>query len=150
MQHKDIDISRLRAEDSEDFLSLSREFYSSDAVLHPVPDEYHISALNELLRSDNYIVCYIFRCLGTTAGYALIVKSYSREAGGTAIWIDELYVRSEFRGRGIASRFFGLLFEEYPAARYRLETEPDNFRAESLYRRVGFTDLPYKQMRLDT
>ena len=68
MQHKDIDISRLRAEDSEDFLSLSREFYSSDAVLHPVPDEYHISALNELLRSDIYIVCYIFRCRGTTAG----------------------------------------------------------------------------------
>ena len=44
---------------------------------------------------------------------------------------------------------FEALPELVPAARYRLEIEPDNVRAEKLYRRMGFEELPYKQMVRD-
>ena len=38
------------------------------------------------------------------------------------------------------------MFERCPAARYRLEIEPDNDRARALYERLGFEALPYCQM----
>ena len=36
-----------------------------------------------------------------------------------------------------------------PAARYRLEIEPDNTRAEKLYKSAGFEELGYKQLVMD-
>ena len=64
-------------------------------------------------------------------------------------WVEELYVRPAFQGRGCARQFFTWLEEHFPAARYRLEVEPENERAMALYRRVGFEPLPYAQMILD-
>ncbi|MBP3411593.1 MAG: GNAT family N-acetyltransferase, partial [Clostridia bacterium] len=75
--------------------------------------------------------------------------TWSQEAGGRAVWIDEIYVLPEFQGRGMAKAFFAELKEIAPAARYRLEIEPDNARAEKLYRGVGFEELGYRQLVMD-
>lgn len=135
--------------DRELYLQMSRAFYRSDAVLHPVPDEYLIRAFEEIMRSEAYMTGLIFELDGRPAGYALLCKTYSQEAGGLAVWVDEVYVRPEFQGRGLGSALFEALPELVPAARYRLEIEPDNVRAEKLYRRMGFEELPYKQMVRD-
>lgn len=135
--------------DRELYLQMSRAFYRSDAVLHPVPDEYLIRAFEEMMRSEAYMTGLIFELDGRPAGYALLCKTYSQEAGGLAVWVDEVYVRPEFQGRGLGSALFEALPELVPAARYRLEIEPDNVRAEKLYRRMGFEELPYKQMVRD-
>ena len=47
-------IRKLTPCDREIFLSLSREFYTSDAVLHPIPEDYHTAAFEEMMRSDVY------------------------------------------------------------------------------------------------
>ena len=44
----------------------------------------------------------------------------------------------------MGTAFFAWLLENRPAARYRLETEPDNVRAKALYRRQGFEFLNYE------
>ncbi|MBQ3593582.1 MAG: hypothetical protein II982_04390, partial [Clostridia bacterium] len=46
----------------------------------------------------------------------------------------------------IDTKFFDCLFEKIPAARYRLEVEPENERAVKLYKEKGFYYLPYQQM----
>lgn len=143
------EIRKITAADRELFLSLQRDFYNSDAVLHPVPDSYYINNFNELMRSDVYLCCYLFEVDGKNAGYALLSKSYSPEAGGTIIWIEELFVLPEFRSMGIGSRFFAFLEAELPSARYRLEIEPDNDGAKKLYKRQGYKILPYLQMIKD-
>lgn len=142
-------IRRIQAQDRADFLAMSEEFYHSPAVLAPIPPRYHENTFRELLRSDAYLLGYIFEADGRTAGYALLTRSFSHEAGGSIVWVDELYVRPEFQGRGLGSRFFAFLKENVPAARYRLETEPENVRAKALYSRVGFRPLAYEQMILD-
>ena len=135
--------------DKRAFLEMSREFYSSDAVLHAVDPSFHEKAFAELLRSGTYLTCFVFECGDRVAGYALLSKMFSREAGGMVVWIEEIYVRSAFRGRGVGGAFFAWLRANVPAFRYRLEVEPSNERAQSLYRRLGFSELPYVQMVLD-
>ena len=135
--------------DKRAFLEMSREFYSSDAVLHAVDPSFHEKAFAELLRSGTYLTCFVFECGDRVAGYALLSKMFSREAGGMVVWIEEIYVRSAFRGRGVGGAFFAWLRANVPAIRYRLEVEPSNERTQSLYRRLGFSELPYVQMVLD-
>ena len=131
------------------FLELCREFYHSDAVLHPVPEHYLENSFQELMRSDTYLICYILEYEAQPVGYALLSRSFSPEVGGTILWIEELYLREAFRSHGIGSAFFRFLEQQHPAARYRLEIEPDNVRAKALYKRHGFEVLPYEQMVRD-
>lgn len=142
-------IRKITPADREIYLRMAHDFYHSEAVLHPVPDEYFVRAFDEMMRSDAYLLGLIFEQDGKTAGYALLVKCWSQEAGGPAVWIDEIYVLSEFRGQGLGKAFFKELKKIAPAARYRLEIEPDNARAERLYRSVGFDVLGYKQLVMD-
>ena len=142
-------IRRIRESDRDDFLRLSEMFYSSSAVLHKVPTEYHVRAFDELMGSDAYLIGYIIELEQKIAGYVLLVKSYSREAGGPCLWLDEIFIIPEMQGRGLGREFFEYLntspeFAMY--ARIRLETEPDNEKARALYSRMGFRDLPYLQM----
>jgi len=138
-------IRKIRPEDKEAFLSMSRDFYTSEAVLHNIPDEFHERCFAELMRSGDYARGYILECTGKLAGYALLSLSYSREAGGICTWIEELYVLPEYQGKGAAHIFFNWLEENCPAARYRLETEHDNARAKKLYTSLGYYPLEYEQ-----
>ena len=128
---------------------LLAEFYDTDAVLHPLPASYHDAALDELFRSDSLQRACLLEQDGETAGYGLLSLKYSHEAGGLELWVEELYVRPAFRGRGLGHEFFawlrGLSAAEH-IRRIRLETEPENERAAALYARMGFSPLGFWQM----
>lgn len=140
-------IRRIREEDRGDYLALAHDFYQTDAVMAPIPDDRLNRCFSEMLRSDTYAAAWMFSADGSAVGYAQIARTYSQEAGGMVIWIEELYVKPDYRSRGIGSAFFSLLEQEYPdTARYRLEVEEENTGAVRLYRRRGFIPLPYGQM----
>lgn len=137
---------KITGEDRDVFLKLSEEFYNSDAVLKPVPRDFHIALFDELMRSDAYAECYLFEEDERVVGYAQLSKSYSREAGGKVIWIEELYIIPQYRGMGIATGFFEWIHKREDTARFRLEVEPENEAAVRLYKRMGYRFLDYKQM----
>lgn len=144
-------IRKIKKEDRTEYIAMAKEFYSSDAVFRPVPDKYIADTFDELLRSDEYTAAYILEYKGKTAGYALLAKTFSQEAGGMVLWIDELYVKPRYRNGGLGHEFF--TFIKVSAARkykrFRLEVEDSNEKAVSLYRRMGFDSLPYSQMIRD-
>ena len=142
-------VQPLTPADKEEFLTLSRAFYQSDAVLHEIDESCHQNAFEEMMRSDVYLLGYLLKCDGKTAGYAVLNKMFMREVGGHVVWIEELYVIPEFQGKGLGRAFFAWLEEHIPAVRYRLEAEPDNRRAMALYQRLGYEVLPYVQMIKD-
>lgn len=147
MNHK---IRKITQSDKAVFIEMSREFYSSDAVLNNIDDSFHFNTFDELMRSQVYLECFIFETdKGEIAGYALLDKMFSHEVGGMLVWVEELYVREPFQGNGIGSSFFAFLEKNVPAARYRLETEPENEGARALYKRKGFKNLEYLQMIKD-
>ena len=144
-------IHRLTENDRDVYIEMAREFYHSDAVLHPIPDEYFVRTVEEAIRSDAYAEIFLFECGGETAGYGLTAKTCSQEAGGYVWWIEEVYIREKFRSRGLGREFFRYLEEQKgkEVTRLRLEVEKENTRAVSLYERLGYEVLDYVQMVKD-
>ena len=102
-------IRKLERKDKDLFLRLTRDFYASDAVLHSIPDAYHINAFEEMMRSEQYAEGYLIEQDARPAGYALLAKTYSHECGGMVLWIEEIYIAPEFRGNGLGKEFFDYL-----------------------------------------
>ena len=144
-----INFRTIDEKDKEMFFELSEEFYNSPAVLAPIKTEFHANAFEELMRSRDYLECYMIECDGKTAGFGLLNFAYCHEAGGKIVWIEELYIRENFRGQGIGTKFFELVEKNHPAKRYRLEVEKENEKAVKLYKRLGYDFLEYDQMILD-
>lgn len=129
---------------------MADSFYHSDGVLHPIPACHHERTFQALMDKSPYARAYIIEHQGQIAGYGLLALTYSNEAGGIVVWIDELYIKPEFRGLGIGGKFIRFVKNEHKnAARLRLELEPQNEGARRLYRREGFVDLGYEQMSLE-
>ena len=144
-----LEIRKIKKEDSELFLSYLHKFYNSEAVLHPTDTQLHLNIFNELMRSEDYLVCYLFTLDGENAGYALLSKCFCPEVGGSIVWIEQLYINEAFRGKGIAGEFLSFIEKEHGPDRIRLEVEEDNEKAISLYKRKGYRFLPYLQMVKD-
>ena len=144
-------IRKLTENDRDLYIRLAEEFYSSDAVLHPIPRAYIERTADEALQSDAYAEIYLLECEGEPAGYGLTARTVSQEAGGSVLWIEELYIREQFRSRGLGREFFSYIEEKNKdrTARIRLEVEEENTRAASLYERLGYEKLDYKQMIKD-
>lgn len=144
-----VEIRKLREEDKEPFLSFLHKFYHSEAVLHPTDAQLHLNIFNEIIRSDTYLLCYMFSLEGENVGYGLLSKSFCPEVGGSIVWIEQLYINEEHRGKGIAREFLSFIEKEFSPDRIRLEVEEDNEKAISLYERNGYRFLPYLQMVKD-
>lgn len=140
-------IRKINHKDKEIYITLATEFYNSDAVMHKIPKEHFERCFNELMESDRYITCYMFVYEDNICGYALLSKQYSQEAGGMALWIDEIYIRNEYRSKGLGKELFNFLENEREIAvtRFRLEVEDDNEKAIHLYKKLGFENLEYIQ-----
>lgn len=142
-------IRRITEADRELYYRYADMFYNSDVVNAPVPKENYRITFDEFMRSDDYVWCYIFECEGKPCGFAMLSKTFSQEAGGVSVTVEEIFIEEEYRNRGMGTQFFEYMKENIPAARYRIEVEADNEKAKALYERMGFEVLPYIQMVID-
>ena len=119
--------------------------------MHTIPDQHFHNAMDEILADSPYIKGYMFTMDGQNAGYALLGFTFSAEAGGLVILLEEAFVLPEFQGKGFGSELFAFVEKEFggKARRLRLEVAPSNERAIRLYKRLGFTPLDYLQMHKD-
>lgn len=143
-------IRELQRKDKEMYLSMAKAFYESDAVLENVPRENFEKTFDLLMKGTPFAKGYIFEEKEKILGYALLALTHSQEAGGEVVWIEEIYLLPEERGKGVGKEFFSFLEKEFPSARrFRLEVEKENEKAVSLYKQMGFSFFPYDQMKKD-
>ena len=139
-------IRLIKETDKSEYLKMADDVYSTDAVYKKVPKEHFQKAFSELMRSNERIECYIIERDNMIAGYILLAKFYSQEAGGETIWFDEIYIKEEYRGMRLATEAMTEIMEKYKDSSFRLEIEPENEGAIRLYERMGFKMIPYGEM----
>ena len=142
--------SRIRsmvAKDRIPVLEMMRVFYASPALFTNGSEAIFEADIDHCINGSPYVEGYVFENEGTIQGYAMVAKSYSTEFGKPCIWIEDLYIQDAYRGLGIGSAFLQYIRQKYPEAILRLEVEAENERAVAVYRKCGFEELPYMEMK---
>ena len=128
-------------------LEMMRVFYASPAVLSNGSDEIFNNDIENCINDSPYLEGYVFEENDEIQGYSMVAKSFSTEFGLPCIWIEHLYFKPEFRGKGLGGEFFAYLDEKYPGTIMRLEAEEENERAIHVYKKCGFDVLPYMELK---
>ena len=132
--------------DKEAVLDMMRIFYASPAVLSNGSDTIFTNDIENCINDCPYLEGYIFENEIEIQGYAMTAKSFSTEFGKPCIWIEDLYLKPEYRGLGIASEFFKFIEAKYPNSIFRLEAETENEHAVRVYKTCGYEILPYLEL----
>ena len=140
-------IRLMEERDREEVTTMMRVFYASPAVLSNGSEEIFKADIDNCVGESPYLEGYIFEDCGEIFGYGMIAKSFSTEFGKPCIWIEDIYLKDEYRGKGFATTFFKYIEEKYPCHVYRLEVEEENHRAVRAYEKSGFAELPYMEMK---
>ena len=102
-------IRLMKEEDREAVLNMMRVFYASPAVLSNGSEEIFQADIDNCVSDSPYLEGYVFEDGGVLFGYGMIAKSFSTEFGKPCIWIEDIYMKEKYRGRGIGSAFIKLV-----------------------------------------
>lgn len=140
-------IRAMAIKDKTSVIEMMKVFYSSQAVLSNGSEEIFSDDIDNCVNDNPYLEGYIFEESNEIQGYAMIAKSFSTEFCKSCIWIEDLYIKDEYQGFGIGSLFMDFIVEKYVGSIFCLEVEEENERAVKLYKKCGFTVLPYMKMK---
>ena len=139
------EIIRIRPNDRECVIDMMRRFYHSPALITNGSEEIFANNVDNCLKNSPYVEGFVFIVEGKTIGYAMLAKSFSTEFGSECIWIEDIYLEEDYRGRGIGSQFIQYVKDTYSDKILRLEAECDNKKAHLTYEKNGFDKLPYME-----
>ena len=140
-------IRQMTESDRAAVVDMMRTFYHSPAVFTNGSEEIYNNDVTACVGDSPYAEGFIFESEKEILGYGMIAKSFSTEFGKPCIWIEDLYLKEEYRGEGIGSSFFTYLEEKFPNTIMRLEVEEENARAVAVYKKNGYDTLPYMEMK---
>ena len=140
-------IRPIEARDKTEILNMMRVFYASPAVFSNGSDEIFSNDIDNCIHGNPYVEGYVIEESGNIQGYMMIAKSYSTEFGKPCIWIEDIYIKDAYRGLGLGRAFIEFITKKHTDCIFRLEVEQENERAVGLYKKCGFTVLPYMEMK---
>jgi ribosomal protein S18 acetylase RimI-like enzyme len=129
------------SEDVDDLLDLMSDFYAESA--YDLNRELSRRALDDLIEHPSWGRVWLVRHDGRTAGYIVLTVCFSMEYGGLSGNVDDLFVRPEFRRRGLGRLAMEALLSECRQRDVRavhVEVDQNNRRAKNLYGKVGFRE----------
>lgn len=142
-----VTVRKMKETDRACVLEMMRVFYASEAVLSNGSEEIFLNDIDTCLGDSPYLEGYVMEDAGKVQGYAMIAKSFSTEFGKPCIWIEDIYVKEQYRGMGIGSHALQYIEKQFPGCIFRLEAERENERAIAAYEKQGFAELPYLEMK---
>ena len=127
--------------DADTLLVFMREYYAFDG--HGFDESKARVALTALLRDSNLGLAWLILDDGSPVGYVVLCFGYSLEWLGRDAFIDEFYLREEYRGRGWGRAAMAFVEDAARAAGIRtlhLEVVRENAVALQIYRTMGFQE----------
>ena len=140
-------IRPIEARDRTEILNMMRVFYASPAVFSNGSDEIFSNDIENCISGSPYVEGYVIEDSNNIQGYMMIAKSYSTEFGKPCIWIEDIYIKEAYRGMGLGGALIDFITQKYTDCIFRLEVEEENEHAVGLYKKCGFTVLPYMEMK---
>ena len=133
--------------DRELYRQWATDFFTSPALLHPLDSTTIERSFDEAISDRGLLRGLFLEWEGQTVGFAFLTFCWSTEKGGKVVWVEDLYIAPEFRGKQLGSLFFSWLENEYGAdvRRFSLEVASSN-PALRLYERLGYQKLDYYRM----
>lgn len=120
---------------------LMTEFYAESNFVLPAGPA---TRTFELLLGDPRLgAVWLGELGGAPAGHVVLTVCFSMEYGGLRGFIDDLYVRPDARGRGVAAGLLAAARAEAVERGVRalhVETGPDNAIARRVYARAGYVE----------
>ena len=138
-------IRLMKEQDKNEVIEMMTVFYASEAVSTNGSREIFESDFNNCINSCPYLEGYVFEENNNICGYAMVAKSFSTEFGKPCIWIEDLYIKEEYRHKKLGSLFFNFLKENYKDTIQRLEVDKHNVFAIKAYKKNNFEEVDYLQ-----
>ena len=137
--------------DREIVIPMVVDFYHTDAVEHEVPAEIMERSFAACADPAEPLLRGVLVCDGEeVVGYVYMTFCYSAEVGGRCVFIEEIFLKAEHRGKGYGKQIMAWMEAEYPEVRrFRLEVTQVNKQAIALYEGSGYRYLHYDQMVFD-
>ena len=140
-------IRKMAESDKSRVIEMMGVFYASPAVLSNGSAEIFEADVEHCVSDCPYLEGYVFQEQGQLLGYAMVAKSFSTEFGKPCIWNEDLYLKEHCRGAGLGSELLQFIADRHPNCLLRLEVEEENARAIAVYKKNGFSVLPYMEMK---
>jgi GNAT superfamily N-acetyltransferase len=140
---KEFSISAARDSDRDTVVELMVAQMREHRIQH---DAESISlVVGRVLSDERYGFLLAARSAGKIIGVAYVAIILSVEHGGLVGWLEELYVLPEYRDQGVGGALLKRALEraqELGLVAVDLEVDIEHKRAESLYAKNGFYNLP--------
>ena len=140
-------IRKMIYEDKPQVLEMMRVFYASPALITNGSEEIFLNDIENCVNENPYLEGFVIEDSNGIQGYAMVAKSFSTEFGKPCIWIEDIYLKQEHRGKGLGKKLLEFITEKYQNCIFRLEAEKENENAIKLYEKLGFSPLPYYEMK---
>ncbi len=136
MNHR---LQRASVDNLPQLLPLVKAYHQFEAI--HMTDESRKQAVLCLLSDSSLGGVWLIVVGVAIAGYIALTFGYSIEFGGKDAFIDELYIRPEFRGQGLGTQTLSQIQQEARALNIQalhLEVARLNTRAQKLYVQANF------------
>ncbi|MGH9754881.1 MAG: GNAT family N-acetyltransferase [Blastocatellia bacterium] len=138
----DLNFRPAAPDDIEALITMMRDLYAHDGTM-AFNEEIARRALLGVIGDAALGRVFLILVANEVAGYAGLTFGYSLEFHGRDAFVDEIYLRDEYRGQGIGKRALQFLTEvcaKEGVNALHLEVERENTSAQAVYRKFGFED----------
>ncbi|MDX8362072.1 MULTISPECIES: GNAT family N-acetyltransferase [Bacillaceae] len=132
-------IRPMHVEDNEQIKALMLE-YICDFYHKEQPPASKIDNLINMLTQQKEGIQFVAEHHGELIGFATLYFSYSTLSAQKVVVLNDLYVRNNYRGTGVAEKLFQKCVDYKDTNNFAFmswETAPDNTRAQNFYKKMG-------------
>ena len=127
--------------DAEMLVQFMREYCAFDQL--PFEEENRHRTVAQFIQNSQLGRLWVIYAGEEPIGYLALTLGYSFEFGGYDAFVDEIYIRADYRGCGIGTLALQIAENACRTLHVRalhLEVERNNVNAQALYRKVGFVE----------